>query len=68
MGSPAVVGLPFGRALEGSQVDRSVAPAAYFIARINHESKRFLVVGQFESMSKFGSNDADDDPADCSHD
>jgi hypothetical protein len=41
--SPADVGLPFWPALEGSQVDRSVAPAAYFIARINHESKSFVV-------------------------
>jgi len=40
--SPADVGLPFWPALEGSQVDRSVAPAAYFIARTNHESKDFL--------------------------
>jgi len=40
--SPADVGLPFWPALEGSQVDRSVAPAAYFIARINHESNSFL--------------------------
>jgi hypothetical protein len=40
--SPADVGLPFWPALEGSQVDHSVAPAAHFIARINHESKSFL--------------------------
>jgi len=40
--SPADVGLPFWPALEGSQVDRSVAPAAYFIARIKIESKSFL--------------------------
>jgi hypothetical protein len=49
--SPADVGLPFWPALEGSQVDRSVAPAAYFIARINHESKSFFVVGQFEELA-----------------
>jgi hypothetical protein len=48
MGPPAVVGLPFWPALEGSQVDRSVAPAAYFIARINHERKSlFLLDGRF---------------------
>jgi hypothetical protein len=32
-------------------MDRSVAPAAYFIARINHESKSFFVVGQFEELA-----------------
>jgi hypothetical protein len=38
-------------ALEGSQVDRSVAPAAYFIARIKHESKGFCSKnGFFETM------------------
>jgi hypothetical protein len=41
-GSPAVVGLPFGRLMEGSQMVRSVAPAPYFIARTEHESKCFL--------------------------
>jgi hypothetical protein len=38
--------LPFWPALEGSQVDHSVAPAAYFIARINHESNSFLLHGR----------------------